>query len=81
MEWGDWFQDIAGKYATSAIDDRYNNQFTLDKMRLQALGPLGAIYNEGQPGTVTGNVQAAGSIPTSWLLIGAVIAVVMLAGD
>jgi hypothetical protein len=79
MDWASWVQDIGKKYANSAIDARYNQQFELDKMKLQALGPLGGFYTEGQAGR-PGQVAVNG-IPTSWLLIGGLVAVVLLVGD
>jgi len=78
--WESWFQGVASKWAGSAIDDRYNNQFTLQKMQLQALGPFGQLYNEGSP-AMPGQTTVQGTIPTSWLLIGGIIALVMLSGD
>ncbi|KQQ97423.1 hypothetical protein ASF77_05630 [Massilia sp. Leaf139] len=73
-------QDAAGLWAKSAIDHRYNQQFQLQKMAMQQYGPSGVPYYEGQP--VSGSEPVVtGSIPQSWLVIGAIIAAVVFLGD
>lgn len=79
MDWESWIQGVAGKWANSAIDSRYNNNFELQKMQLQSLGPFGQVYTEGKA-TVPGQAVVQGSIPMSWLLIGGIVALIVL-GD
>lgn len=80
MDWESWIQNIGANWANSAIDHRYNQNYTLQKMQLQALGPYGQLYEEGSA-AVPGTTTVQGSIPTSWLLIGGIIALVMMSGD
>jgi len=77
--WSDMLQDVSKLWATSAIQQRYTQPYEIQKMQLAAYGPYGQPYLEGQAGGATPVVQAA--IPTSWLLIGGVIALVVLMGD
>ena len=81
--WSDMIQNSVGKWAGSAIDARYNQQYQLAKMQIQSRSPDGAYYAEGQPGLSGPPVvraAASGEIPMSWLLIGGLILFAM-SGD
>jgi len=77
--WSDMLQDVGKLWATSAIQSRYTQPFEIQKMQMQAYGPYGQPYVEGQASGPV--VQASASIPQSWLLIGGAIALFMLMGD
>lgn len=80
-DWGSFIQNVAGKWAGSAIDNRYNQQYQIQKMALQQLGPNGVPYLEGQPsGSPVVSASASGTIPMSWLLIGGIVLFAM-SGD
>lgn len=82
MEWADWIQDVGKSVITSRTEAKYKQPFEIQKMQLQAMGPFGIPYVEGQaPTGQAGAPAAVAGIPTSWLLIGGVIALVLLAGD
>jgi hypothetical protein len=74
--WGDMLQNAVGKWAGSAIDQRYNQQYQIAKMQLQSRAPDGSYYVDGQPGLAGSPVvsaSASGQIPMSWLLIGGLV--------
>lgn len=68
MDWESWVQQVAGGYLKSRTDAKFQQPYELQKLKLQALGPFGDIYQEGQPVT-QGSI---GSVPP-WLLIGGVV--------
>jgi hypothetical protein len=78
--WSDMIQNAVGKWAGSAIDYRYNQQYQLQKMAMQQNAPNGVPYYEGQPGVPAVSASASGTIPMSWLLIGGVLLFAM-SGD
>jgi hypothetical protein len=79
--WSDMLQGAAAKWAGSAIDNRYNQQFQLQKMAMTQYGPGGVPYIEGQPNGQQPVVNVQGSIPQSWLIIGVIVAAVVFLGD
>jgi hypothetical protein len=82
-DWSGMLQGVVGKWAGSAIDARYNQQYQLAKMQIQARAADGGYYAEGQPGVGAEPVvraSAQGEIPMSWLLIGGLILFAM-SGD
>jgi len=82
MDWSSWIQDVGKQVITTRTEAKYKQPFEIQKMQLQAMGPFGMPYIEGSASAPTGAAPAAvAGIPTSWLLIGGVIAVVLLAGD
>ena len=81
--WSDMIQNTVGKWAGSAIDARYNQQYQLAKMQIQSRSPDGSYYLDGQPGlsgSPSVSASASGTIPMSWLLIGGLLMFVM-SGD
>lgn len=79
MDWSTWFQNVSAGVIDKAAQNRYTQQYEIDRLRLEQLGQLGT-YTEGQPlppqaGTVAG-------INTSVLIIGGVVLLaVMLLKD
>lgn len=78
--WSDMLQDVGKLWATSAIQQRYTQPFEIQKMQLAAFGPMGQPYVEGQAG-MGGSPVVQAAIPTSWLLIGGIVALVVFMGD
>lgn len=81
MDWSSWIQDVGKQVITTRTEAKYKQPFEIQKMQLQAMGPFGMPYIEGSASAPPGAAPAVAGIPTSWLLIGGVIAVVLLAGD
>lgn len=79
MDWGTWFQDVAGSVIDKAATAKYQQPYEIDRLRLQALGESG-FYQEGQAGTVR-PAQGLGIQPSTLLLIGGAVVVFMLLKD
>jgi len=79
MEWQDFVMGSADKFLDATIERDYKGPLELQKLALQAYGPYGQPYLEGRANPVQGTVGVQGSIPTSWLLVGGVIALIALA--
>lgn len=75
MDWETWVQQVAGSYLKSRTDAKFQQPYELQKMRLQAYGPFGDLYQEGEPLT---NQAGAGGIPPAWLLIGGALLVAVV---
>jgi hypothetical protein len=76
MEWSDWFQGVG----TSVINSQLALQqapVEIEKLKLQAYGPYGQAYTEGQANQPTVG-STVGAIPMQWLLIGGVVLLVMM---
>lgn len=80
MDWGTWFQDVAGSVIDKAATAKYQQPYEIDRLRLQALGETG-FYQEGQAGTVRPGGTVAGIQPSTLLLIGGAVVVFMLLKD
>lgn len=81
MEWGDWFQGVAGSVIDRAAQAKYVQPYEIDKMRLQALGDMG-YYTEGVP--VTGAQQGTavvGISPPMIMMMAAGLVLVMMMKD
>lgn len=76
MEWGDWFQQVAGGVIDKAASNRWTQDYEIEKLKLQQLGQYG-YYTEGQPMQPVGTI---GGINTNVLILGGVVllAVMML---
>ena len=76
--WESWIQDVAKNVIQTKTQAQYVAPVELDKMRLQAFGPYGQPYYEGvanaKPATIAG-------IPTTWLLLGGLVALVVVLKD
>lgn len=79
--WSNVLQKAAGHWAGSAIDNRYNQQYELQKMAMAQMGPSGVPYFEGQANGGQPVIQASAAIPQSWLIIGGILALVVFMGD
>jgi hypothetical protein len=81
MEWGDWFQGVAGSVIDRAAQAKYVQPYEIDKLRLQALGDMG-YYTEGAP--VTGAQQGTavvGISPPMIMMMAAGLVLVMMMKD
>lgn len=80
MSWQEIAQDWGSKVLDAAIDYKVTQPYEIKKLQLQALGDFG-YYIEGQPGTMQRTAAAPVAIPTSLLLIGAVVLLVVVLKD
>jgi hypothetical protein len=78
--WQEVAQDWGGKILDAAIDYKVTQPYEVQKLQLQALGDFG-YYIEGQPGTTQRITAAPVQIPTSLLLIGAAVVLIVLLKD
>lgn len=76
--WESWAQQVGAEYLKARTTAQYQQPYEIQKLKLQAYGPYGDLYQEGQPG-IQG--AAMGGIPMTWLLIGAVIVAVVALKD
>jgi len=81
MDWGDFIQQSAGKFLDARLEYDYKAPVDLEKLKLLGYGAYGQPYLEGQPNPYGQNALPREQIPQSWLLIGAVLAVVLLVAD
>ena len=75
--WESWVQNIGGSLIKTVAQAKYSAPVELQKMQMQAYGPYGQPYYEGQPNRNEGGALGLG-IPTSWILIGGVVLAVVL---
>lgn len=73
-DWTSFIQDVAGDWAHSAIDARYQQPYEIQKLAMQQFAPNGMAYQEGQAVQASvSNGAVSASIPMSWLILGAVV--------
>lgn len=75
--WSDWFQDVGKSVIGSASEAYFKSPVDIQKMKIMAYGPDGQPYVEGKAAMPGTGLQ----IPTSWLLIGGIVALVMVMKD
>lgn len=78
--WEDWIQDVGKTVIGAAADAKYTQPYEVQKLRLQALGEAG-IYDEGQAGAYRQAGGIAGMSPSTLLLIGGAVLLVVLLKD
>jgi hypothetical protein len=70
---------IGGGFIQTVTEAKYKQPYELQKLRMQAYGPFGDLYEEGQANIQ--QVATVAGIPTSWLLIGGVVVLVFALKD
>lgn len=76
--WESWFQRAANTVVNGYNTSTANNQnYELQKLKLQSMNPYGAYYKDGQP--MMGN--AGVMTPSTLLIVGAVVVAVMMLKD
>lgn len=70
MDWSSWFQSVAGGVIDKAAQNRFTQDYDIEKLKLEYLGRYG-MYAEGQP-----MQQPQSGINLSALLIGGAVLVV-----
>lgn len=83
MSWETWFQDVGKTVINQASQAKFVQPYEIDKLRLHALGDLGA-YDEGQPmrgGIVQGGGLFGLSQQATVLLIGGALVAFLVMGD
>ena len=76
QSWGDWFQGVGATVIKGYADYKVYNPFQTQQLEIQKLGQAG-YYTEGQKGQLV-PPGTVGGIPTSLLLIGGLVVVVLL---
>lgn len=80
-DWAGWFQDVAKTVVTSATQAKFQQPYEVEKLKLQAFSQYGMPYIEGKPVQAAMGPSHIAGIPTAWLLIGGVIALVVMVND
>jgi hypothetical protein len=72
--WESVFQDFAKSALNTYTEVKYKQPLEMRRMELEAYGPQGRPYMEGQPAVT----QTVAGIPQSWLLIGGALLVAIV---